>query len=248
MRTAETKDMTMAMKEAVVTVLYKGGGKDRNKCKSYRPVSVTPMEYRVMMKAVQLKLQGAVEAVLGRTQMAHMRDGRYAHDNTILLAEAARKLEAAGQSGVALMLDNSAAFDRVRHDFMHEIFEAMGFPAGFREFMCTVYRDLKYRVKVNGIIGEQAGARNGVRQGCPASALAFLLSDSPKPIVVTGSQIPLLYSRNDAILNLMTSIAVAGSVSARSTWLKAIKASSIPLSKSSGARLRSGNSTGPVSG
>ena len=92
------------------------------------------MEYRVMMKAVQLKLQGAVEAVLGRTQMAHMWDGRYAHDNTILLAEAARKLEAAGQSGVALMLDNSAAFDRVRHDFMHEIFEAMGFPAGFHVY------------------------------------------------------------------------------------------------------------------
>jgi len=61
-----------------------------------------------MMKAVQLKLPGAVEAVLGRTQMAHMRDGRYTHDNTVLLAEAARKLEAAGQSGVALMLDNSA--------------------------------------------------------------------------------------------------------------------------------------------
>ena len=174
-RIAETKDMTMAMKEAVITVLYKGGGKDRGKCKSYRPVSVTPMEYRIMMKAVQLKLQGAVEAVLGGTQIAHMRDGRYAHDNTVLLAEAARKLEAAGQSGVALMLDNSAAFDRVRHDFMHEILEAMGFPAGFRDFMCTVYSDLKYRVKVNGIIGEQAGAKNGVRQGCPASALAFLL-------------------------------------------------------------------------
>jgi len=41
-----------------------------------------------------------------------------------------------------------------------------------------------------------------------SSALAFLLSGSPKPIVVTGSQIPLLYSRNDATLNLMTSIAV----------------------------------------
>ena len=49
-----------------------------------------------------------MEAVLGRTQMAHMRDGRYTHDNTVLLAEAARKLEAAGQSSVALMLDNSA--------------------------------------------------------------------------------------------------------------------------------------------
>ena len=82
---------------------------------------------------------------------------------------------AAGQSGIALMLDNSAAFDRVRHDFMHEILEVMGFPAGFRDLMCTVYKDLRYRVKLNGSVGEQARAKNGVRQGCPASALAFLL-------------------------------------------------------------------------
>jgi hypothetical protein len=53
----QKKSMTMAMKEAIVTVLYKGGGKNRGTCKSYRPVSVTPIwRYRVMMKAVQLKL------------------------------------------------------------------------------------------------------------------------------------------------------------------------------------------------
>lgn len=42
-----------------------------------------------------------------------------------------------------------------------------------------------------------------------SSALAFLLSGTPKPIVVTGSQIPLAYGRNDASENLMASIAVA---------------------------------------
>ena len=39
----QKKSMTMAMQEAIVTVPYKGGGKDRGTCKSYRHVSVTPM-------------------------------------------------------------------------------------------------------------------------------------------------------------------------------------------------------------
>jgi L-asparaginase len=43
-----------------------------------------------------------------------------------------------------------------------------------------------------------------------ASALAFLLPDTRKPVVVTGSQIPLCEVRNDARENIITSLLVAG--------------------------------------
>jgi L-asparaginase len=43
-----------------------------------------------------------------------------------------------------------------------------------------------------------------------ASALAFLLEGLAKPVIVTGSQIPLGEVRNDARLNLITSLQVAG--------------------------------------
>jgi L-asparaginase len=43
-----------------------------------------------------------------------------------------------------------------------------------------------------------------------ASALAFLLDGLAKPVIVTGSQIPLGEVRNDARLNLITSLQVAG--------------------------------------
>ncbi len=44
-----------------------------------------------------------------------------------------------------------------------------------------------------------------------ASALAFLLSGLCKPVIVTGSQIPLCEVRSDALENLITALLIAGS-------------------------------------
>lgn len=44
-----------------------------------------------------------------------------------------------------------------------------------------------------------------------ASALSFILEGLIKPVVLTGSQIPLCEARNDARNNLMTSLIIAGS-------------------------------------
>jgi len=44
-----------------------------------------------------------------------------------------------------------------------------------------------------------------------ASALAFLLDGLCKPVVLTGSQIPLCEVRSDAVENLVTTLLIAGS-------------------------------------
>ena len=101
---------------------------------------MTCTPYRILMKAVQIKMNAAAAAVLGATQVAYIPDGRQIKDNTILMAEAARRLHCAGRGGACIQVDNSAAFDRVRWDFMQEMLEAFGFPAPFRAFIGeTVY-------------------------------------------------------------------------------------------------------------
>ena len=80
------------MRRAIISMLYKGGSKPAELPKSYRPIAVTNTAYRILLKAVQLKLAPAVTAVLGGTQMAYMTDGRRIWDNTILLAKMARVL------------------------------------------------------------------------------------------------------------------------------------------------------------
>lgn len=46
-----------------------------------------------------------------------------------------------------------------------------------------------------------------------SAALAFLLEGVSKPVVVTGSQLPLVQTRNDALRNLVTAIQLAGTCS-----------------------------------
>ena len=43
-----------------------------------------------------------------------------------------------------------------------------------------------------------------------ASALAFMFENLRKPVIITGSQIPLIKARNDAVDNLITSMITAG--------------------------------------
>ena len=43
-----------------------------------------------------------------------------------------------------------------------------------------------------------------------ASALSFMLKNLDKPVVLTGSQVPLVVPRSDALQNLITSIQIAG--------------------------------------
>ena len=71
------------MKEATITVLHKGKGKDEEEMKSYRPVSITHAHYRIMTKAIGWKMRKAVEAVIGESQVAYVSDGRQMRDNTL---------------------------------------------------------------------------------------------------------------------------------------------------------------------
>ena len=71
--------MPDAMKEAVISVLYKGRGKDPLECKSFRPISVTCTPYRILMKAVQIKMNEAAHAhvlrVASRTPLLNSSSG-----------------------------------------------------------------------------------------------------------------------------------------------------------------------------
>ena len=106
--------------------------------------------------------------------MAYLGDGRQMRDSTILMTELANLLDRKG-GGVALQIDNKAAFDVVRWEFIHDILEAYGLPPEVRQLMKTIYHDLSIRLKVNGQIGGKVKVTNGVRQGCGISPLIFII-------------------------------------------------------------------------
>ena len=75
--------MPESMRRVRLSMLHKGKGRSVLEPKNYRPIAVTNTAYRVMMKAVQLKLAPVVTKVVGKTQVAYLTDGRRIWDNTL---------------------------------------------------------------------------------------------------------------------------------------------------------------------
>ena len=169
------RDMTESMKVAIITVLFKGKGKDEQDVGSYRPISVTPTEYRIMTKAIQRQLHKVVRQIIGTTQVGCLGGDRQVYDNTMLLVEGLHRMNSETGGGVVVQVDNSSAFDLVRWDYAHLVLEEMGFPLEFREMIKVLYHDIRFRLKVNGGLGPECGVSNGVRQGCGVSPLIFVL-------------------------------------------------------------------------
>ena len=170
----EKGEMTEAMKEAVVTLLFKGKGK-RTDWKNYRPISITAIEYRILGRAVHLALKPLLPKLLGEPQIGFVA-GRQIDENILCVAELARFSEARGRGGLFVMLDNAKAFDRVQPTFVQKVLEAFGFPAEFRKLIAMMYTNITSVLKVNGHRGEAFAVSNGVRQGCCLSPSIYVLA------------------------------------------------------------------------
>ena len=73
-----------------------------------------------------------------------------------------------------IFLDKKA-FDRISHKFMLKTLKAFGFGENFIKWDKIVYTDTKSQVKVNGFLTCDFSIQRGVRQGCPLSALLYVL-------------------------------------------------------------------------
>ena len=99
-------------------------------------------------------------------------------DNTLLLSELMHLINeghGSDKGAVAIQVDNASAFDKVRWDFLHQLLDAFGFSEDTKKMIEILYREVSFRVKVNGTTGASKTQTNGIRQGCGASPLLFIL-------------------------------------------------------------------------
>ena len=76
---------------------------------------------------------------------------------------------------IFLFLDFKKAFDNVDHDFLFEILKRYNFGKSFIQWIKTIYNHADCKVLNNGWLSKTLSISKGVRQGCPLSALLFIL-------------------------------------------------------------------------
>ncbi len=78
-------------------------------------------------------------------------------------------------SGVIALIDFETAFDTVRWKFLYETLNVMNFGPKFVSYIQLLYKDIQSACYNSGHLSEMFRPSRGIRQGCPVSALLFIL-------------------------------------------------------------------------
>ena len=74
--------LSVAMRLGIIALLYKGGGAPRDDVASFRPITLLNADYKIVAKAVALRIGAALDSVVDHTQTAFV-PGRWIGDNIL---------------------------------------------------------------------------------------------------------------------------------------------------------------------
>ena len=168
----QIEDMPFSMKTAVLALIHKGDDKDR--LKYYRPISLMNSDYKLLAFVFAERMQKVLSYIVHTNQSGYIRS-RYIGCNIRNIIDIYDICENENIPGALLNIDFEKAFDSVEHNFMIEVFKKFNFGKNFIKWISILYNDPIFRIKNNGWISKPYKMLRGQWQGCPISALTFVL-------------------------------------------------------------------------
>ena len=161
-----------SLRQAVIALIFKKGNKDL--LKNYRPISLCNYDYKILAIILARRLQKVIPNLISLDQTAYIKN-RFIGINARFLYDIVEYCENFHKPGILISLDFQKAFDSIEWNFMEKTLETFGFGEKFRKWIKILYTNPCFLVKNNGWISQKRGMTRGIRQGCPVSALLFIL-------------------------------------------------------------------------
>ncbi|CAC5402728.1 unnamed protein product [Mytilus coruscus] len=100
-------------------------------------------------------------------------------DTTASLRDIIELIENDNLEGYLIKIDQEKAFDRVDHKYLFHILEKFGFGPQFVHWIKLFYKGIRSTIKCNGFLTNYVPILNSLRQGCPISALCYVIAAEP---------------------------------------------------------------------
>ena len=120
------------------------------------------------------RLQNVIQNIVSPDQTGYIK-GRFIGHNLRLIQDIIDYSTEHKHDGVLLFLDFQKAFDSVEWDFLFKTLEQFNFGPDFLRWIKIMYTKPTLRIKNNGWLSDSFQTSRGIRQGCPISALLFIL-------------------------------------------------------------------------
>ena len=175
-----------SQKQGVITLIPKKD-KDLTDLKSWRPLSILNTDYKIIAKVLSTRLKSVLKEIINPDQVGYMKE-RLCGENTRLISDVIEYCTIKNLPSIILLADFEKAFDSVKWSFLTQILGFYGFGQNFRKWISILYKDSESCVTNNGYLSSFFKLSKGIRQGCPISALLFLLIAEIVAIVLRSSE------------------------------------------------------------
>ena len=130
--------MPEPLSEGLILLIPKGGG-DYELIRQWRPITILNSVYKILTKALSLRLQPMLESLIHPTQTGFIKD-RNILDNIFTFWEVVLLALMRDESMAVLLLDFEKAYDRVDWAFLEATMLQMGFPELWIRGVASLFR------------------------------------------------------------------------------------------------------------
>ena len=168
----EKGELSYSQRRGIIKLLYKKN--DKTLLNNWRPISLLNTDYKILAHVLANRLKNVIEKFINTDQTGYIK-GRFIGQNIRVIQDVIDLLENNNTEGGILVLDFRKAFDTVNHKFLKKTLESAKFGSSFIRWIDTMYNNAEACVTNNGWTSKPFFIGRGIRQGCPLSALLFLL-------------------------------------------------------------------------
>ena len=162
---------------AILTLLKKEGATEGS-MKSFRPLSLMNLDYKILSKTLCNRLMPIMNQIIHHNQ-TYCVPGRMIHDNIHLIRSIIEHQQRIRDPFGIISWDQEKAFDRVDHGYLMAALRSFGFGNSFVKWIALLYKNSTFRIRFNGHLSSPINFRSGVHQGCALSAALFIIALEP---------------------------------------------------------------------
>ena len=169
---SEKQELSEMQKRGAIKISFKKG--DRLLIKNYRPITLLNTDLKIITKALAKRLSSVLPKLINISQTCV--SGRHIENNIHIVQNLIDHINETDGQLALIFIDQEKAFDRMSHTFILKTLKKFGIGDDFIRWVSTICKGTKSFVKVNGYETYEFDIERGVRQGCPLSALLYVLT------------------------------------------------------------------------
>ena len=165
--------MPLSFSRAIIKLIPKKP--NANRVEDFRPISLINTDQKILSHILSERVRIPVDKLIGPHQSAYL-PGRHIHSS---LLKVSFNLETMPSNNSLIAIDFSKAFDKLSRTFIFALLEKIGLHENTVKLIRIMYMHNIAYLDINGQLSQPVLMENGVRQGCPLSALIFILGIEP---------------------------------------------------------------------